>query len=208
VPDYWLLRARIEKVAGNFYASNQDFAQARKVAPQAFAAWSEWGEAVALFARSDGTADARRLFDQALKADPNDMRAHYYLGRADLMAGQYDAARGHFKAALSGLAPDDSRLPEVRSELTAVDQAETAQAATEARIRGMVNGLAAQLKADPENPEGWARLIRSYDVLHDDAARARAVAGMQAQYRDRPETAADILAKAQTAVGGEATGGQ
>jgi cytochrome c-type biogenesis protein CcmH len=208
VPSYWLLRARIEKVAGNFYASNQDFAQAYKIAPQGFKSWSEWGEAVALFARSDGTADARRLFEQALKADPADVRAHYYLGRADLTAGHYDAARSHFQAALAGMAPDDGRVQEVRAELAATDQAETAQVATDARIRGMVSALSAQLKADPENPEGWARLLRSYDVLHDAAARATAVADMQAHYRDRPQVASDILAKAQAAVGGEDTGGQ
>lgn len=208
VPAYWLLRGRIDKLAGSFYASNQDFAQAYKAAPQAFTAWSEWGESVALFARSDETADARRLFEQALKADPNDMRAHYYLGRADLTKGDYPAARGHFKAALAGLSPTDGRVAEVRAELAATDQAEAAQGATDARIRGMVASLSAQLKADPENAEGWARLLRSYDVLHDDAARAKALADMQAHYRNRPEIAADIVARARTAVGGENTGGQ
>ncbi len=208
VPNYWLLRARIDKVAGNFYASNQDFAKAYKIAPEAFAAWSEWGEALALFARSDGTSDARKLFEQALQADPDDMRAHYYLGRADLTVGNYDSARAHFRAALAGLAPDDGRVPEVRAELAAADQAEAAQAASNARIRGMVDTLAAQLQANPENAEGWARLLRSYDVLHDEAAKAKAVAAMQAHYRDRPQVAADILAKAQAAVGGEDTGGQ
>lgn len=208
VPDYWLLRARLEKVALSFYASNQDFAQAYRAAPQSFAAWSEWGEAVTLFAHSDGTGQARRLFDQALKANPDDLLAHYYLGRADLTAGQYETARVHFKAALAGLQPTDGRVPEVRAELVATDQAEAAQAATMARIRGMVSTLAAQLKADPENAEGWARLLRSYDVLHDDAAKAKAVADMQAHYHDRPQVAADILAKAQAAVGGENTGGQ
>jgi cytochrome c-type biogenesis protein CcmH len=208
VPNYWLLRARTEKVAGSFYASNQDFAQAYRVAPQSFAAWSEWGEAVALFARSDGTADARKLFERALTANPDDVLAHYYLGRSDLAAGNYEAARTHFKTALAGMAVNDSRVPEVRAELAAVDQADAAQVQTNARIRGMVGTLAAQLKADPENAEGWARLLRSYDVLHDDAARAKAVVDMQVHYRDRPEVAADILAKAQAAVGGENTGGQ
>ncbi len=41
-------------------------------------------------------------------------------------------------------------------------------------IQGMVDGLAAKLKDDPKNIEGWARLIRSYVVLNqrDKAADA------------------------------------
>ena len=75
--------------------------------------------------------------------------------------------------------------------------------AMSARISGMVASLEAQLKADPENAEGWARLLRSYDVLGDAAARAKARAAMQAHYANRPEVIADILTKAQTRVGSE-----
>lgn len=42
-----------------------------------------------------------------------------------------------------------------------------------AMIAGMVDGLAQKLKADPRNPEGWARLLRSRMVL-GDATQARA----------------------------------
>ncbi len=45
-------------------------------------------------------------------------------------------------------------------------------------IRGMVAGLAARLEDEPNDPEGWAMLIRSYTVLGDaeaaDTALARA----------------------------------
>ena len=32
-------------------------------------------------------------------------------------------------------------------------------------IRGMVEGLAARLEEEPDDPEGWARLARSWRVL-------------------------------------------
>jgi len=43
-------------------------------------------------------------------------------------------------------------------------------------IRGMVDGLAARLEADPSDKAGWARLATAYDVLgeKDKAAAARA----------------------------------
>jgi cytochrome c-type biogenesis protein CcmH len=37
----------------------------------------------------------------------------------------------------------------------------------QAMIRGMVESLAARLKEDPNNLEGWLRLVRSYSVLGD-----------------------------------------
>ena len=36
-----------------------------------------------------------------------------------------------------------------------------------AMINSMVAGLAEKLKSEPENVEGWLRLIRSYTVLND-----------------------------------------
>jgi cytochrome c-type biogenesis protein CcmH len=51
-------------------------------------------------------------------------------------------------------------------------------------IEGMVNGLAARLKRQPDDADGWIRLIRSYVVLGraDEAAKAAeaALAGVTA----------------------------
>lgn len=41
------------------------------------------------------------------------------------------------------------------------------EASRSAAINGMVDGLAAKLKANPANPEGWAKLLRSRMVLGD-----------------------------------------
>ena len=50
----------------------------------------------------------------------------------------------------------------------------------QAMIRGMVERLAARLAEKPDDPEGWARLARAYDVLGEtekaQAARQRAEA--------------------------------
>jgi cytochrome c-type biogenesis protein CcmH len=46
----------------------------------------------------------------------------------------------------------------------AIDPVRTAKA-EEDQVMQMVNGLAAKLKANPDNPKGWAMLARSYKVL-------------------------------------------
>ncbi|NML45701.1 hypothetical protein HHL11_18275 [Ramlibacter sp. G-1-2-2] len=45
-----------------------------------------------------------------------------------------------------------------------------------AQVEGMVNQLAQRLRAEPDDPEGWAMLARSYSALerHGDAAAAYA----------------------------------
>jgi cytochrome c-type biogenesis protein CcmH len=201
--DYWLFLGRIDMLAGNNYDGAQDYEKARALSPDSFTAWSELGEALTFVGGGTSGPEAKQAFEKALKLNPGDARAHYYLGQQALADGQYEAARGHYNAALSTMAPNDVSRPQVLEALKSIDPAETAAKAMSARISGMVASLEAQLKADPENAEGWARLLRSYDVLGDAAARAKARAAMQAHYANRPEVIADILTKAQTRVGSE-----
>lgn len=207
-PVFWLFLARKDMLAGHAYLAAKEFERAESLSPQTFTAWSELGEALAFISNGRVAGDARAAFDKALAIDPADTRAHYYLGRMNLDAGHYEAARTDFTAALAGLASDDVRRPVVAEQLKAVDTAEKAEAATKARVAGMVASLSAQLKAAPDNADGWARLLRSYDVLGDPEARAKAEADMKGHYHDRPDVAQSILARASMAVGAENTGGQ
>jgi cytochrome c-type biogenesis protein CcmH len=52
--------------------------------------------------------------------------------------------------------------------------ADMAPADQAAAIRGMVDGLAARLKENPEDAEGWRRLARSYSVLGENGRAAGA----------------------------------
>ncbi len=72
-------------------------------------------------------------------------------------------------------------------------QAVQAMAPTDqqAVIRGMVDNLAAKLKANPKDPQGWVRLIRARTVLGDKAAAMQAKAdGLAALKGDAAGTAA------------------
>ena len=55
----------------------------------------------------------------------------------------------------------------------------SAQKAQDDQVRAMIDGLAAKLKANPDNPKGWAMLARSYKVMGrlQDAEDAYAKAG-------------------------------
>ncbi|MEM7498034.1 MAG: c-type cytochrome biogenesis protein CcmI [Pseudomonadota bacterium] len=58
----------------------------------------------------------------------------------------------------------------------------------DAMIEGMVEGLATRLAEHPQDPEGWAMLVRSYAVLqHADRARSALTDGLAALGADTPE---------------------
>lgn len=203
-PVYWLFLARIELATGHYYDAAKAFEHCQSLVPENFSAWSEMGEALVLVAGGTVPADAQRAFEKALTIDADDPRAHYYLGKLALDNGDYPVARAHYERALNQLAADDSRREVIADQLRAVDMARTNADGP----RAMVAQLEAKLKADPENPDGWARLLRSYAVLGNAPARAKALAAMRAHYRDRPELADSIAARSQGAVGAENTGGQ
>ena len=207
-PLFWLLSGRIDMQAGQFYDAAKAFERSQSLAPATFTAWSELGEALTFMAKGTVGPDAHTAFMRALAIDANDARAHFYLGREAVAQGRYDDARGHFSIVLSQLPVNDPRRAEVVDQLKTTDQAELTQKAMQARIGGMVATLDAQLKASPDNPDGWARLLRSWSVLGNQPAYDAALKAMRAEYHDRPAIAADIEARAKAAVGGENTGGE
>ena len=62
-------------------------------------------------------------------------------------------------------------------------------------VRGMVAGLAARLKTNPDDPEGWVRLVRAYAVLGETARREAALKDASLRYakRYRPEFLPETL---------------
>lgn len=60
-------------------------------------------------------------------------------------------------------------------------------------ILGMVDSLAAKLEDTPDNPQGWARLIRARYVLGQEAQAQADIARVKDIYKTRPEIAAQIV---------------
>ena len=56
----------------------------------------------------------------------------------------------------------------------------------------MVDGLAARLVEDPEDPEGWTRLLRSRIVLGDTLQLVKDHKTMAKVYETRPEIMVQI----------------
>jgi len=151
-------------------------------------------------------------FQAALKLEPNNPRADFYLALALEQSGRRAEALAAFQAIATASPPTAPWMPLVNQHIAAnsagmplasapaasaqstapaapgnpsADDIANAQAMSEGdrgeMIRGMVASLDARLKEDPNNFEGWMRLVRSYAMLKDkERAQAALKDGLKA----------------------------
>ncbi|MBO9629021.1 MAG: c-type cytochrome biogenesis protein CcmI [Shinella sp.] len=161
------------------------------------------GYAEALIALADGvvTADARKPLEASLKLKPDNPRTRYYLALALEQEGRKPEARAAFEALAKDSPADAAWLPLVNKHIVAlgeggatptlgnptVDDVAAAQDLStgdrQQMIAGMVESLAAKLQENPNNFEGWMRIIRSYVVLDQ---RPKAEAALQTALKTFP----------------------
>ena len=94
---------------------------------------------------------------------------------------EYEAAKRFADQIQSG--PDSDAIRDIQN-LSEEDQA--------AAIEGMVESLRARLETEPNNPQGWTRLLRSRKVLGQEA---EAKADMETLRQVLPDQADAIIAQ-------------
>jgi cytochrome c-type biogenesis protein CcmH len=153
---------------------------------------ADLGEALTGAANGVVTAEAKSAFERALRLNPDDFRARYFVGLAAEQDGRPKEAAELWRNMLASAPADAPWIGLLRESLARVDpgavpargpSAEDVAAASElspeqraAMVRGMVERLAERLKKDGSDVEGWLRLVRAYMVL-GDRDRALAAAG-------------------------------
>lgn len=150
----------------------------------------------ALMMRNDGTVDeqAEAAFEEALKLDPENAQAAYYLGLGALQRGDRAAAKARWTALLENAPPGAPWAAGLKAQLAELDapdepaiapqvdrEAMEAVAALDAEdqqamIEGMVGRLARRLEDNPGDLDGWLRLARAYQVLGRPTAARSAIA--------------------------------
>jgi len=140
---------------------------------------------------------------RAVTLDNTTVSARYYLGTAAEQDGKRDEAAKIWRDLIAEAPAGAYWVSDVRAALTRVEAGVAASpgpnaaqiaAATKqppdqqtAMIRGMVDGLAARLKQDGSDPDGWVRLVRSYKVLGDQDKAQAAVSDAQRALASDPE---------------------
>jgi cytochrome c-type biogenesis protein CcmH len=232
-PEGWRMLGWSYMQTGRFADAAGAYGRASALDPANADYQSARGEALVRAADGHVTPDARAAFARAVKGDPTDPRARYFLAAAKDQDGDHAGAMADWIALLKSAPPGAPWAPEVRGfviriaqsrgedvsaklpplpppvpgdaqagaadsqgggappggptpdQVAAVQQMSPAQ--QQAMIHSMVDTLAARLKANPNDPDGWVNLMRARMVLNDPAAA-------QAAYRDaRKALAGDRL---------------
>ncbi|TJW12614.1 MAG: c-type cytochrome biogenesis protein CcmI [Mesorhizobium sp.] len=143
------------------------------------------GEAIANAAGGIVSADAQAAFEAALKLDPANPKATFYLAMGMAQEGRLDEAKAAWQKMLAALPQDSPWRGAVEQALTEsakrsvasgepangpgaadVDAASSMSPQDrEAMINTMVVGLDEKLRQNPRDAEGWMQLVRSYVVL-------------------------------------------
>ena len=201
----WLLLARTQAARGRWTDSAAAYHQALALTQQRPDVAAAYGEMLVMAADGMVTPPARDAFAMALARDPRSVPARYYLALSDAQAGDAPAAIEAWQRLLAEAPADAPWAPSVKARIAETakaaglpmppppapaardsaggpstdDVAAAAQMTPEARaqmVRGMVERLAARLKSQPGDLDGWLRLARAYEVLDETDKAADAYA--------------------------------
>lgn len=198
--DGWILYARTVSMMGQWGKAKEAYRKGLELGAGGADVYAGYGEMLLLESQGVVTPAAETAFRTALKSDPKNDVARFYLALADSQAGDVKKAIAGWLALASEI-PDDSPMrdeitrrvaeaarsggfpppplpkgmepaPEEGPTPEQMAQAENmTPAEREALVGGMIAKLAEKLKASPEDADGWQRLGRAYGVQgHVDLA--------------------------------------
>jgi cytochrome c-type biogenesis protein CcmH len=198
-PLYYLAMAQVE--SGQVQLGIHNLKKAAALAPNQPNIWASLGEAQTLAAADQSVSpEASVAFSRALQLDPKGVRPRYYLARAKIERGDVAGGLADWRALSADLPPGSGEAQAIQAEIARVEGVgpTTVEASPQqAMIQQMVEGLAARLKQDPNDAQGWARLIRSYAVLGDKAKMNAALDEARRIFKDRPSDRAAIESAAE-----------
>lgn len=207
-PEPLVYLSHADLAAGDLVGAEAAVRKAIALQPARAEFWGMLGEILTQKAGQDGAPDAIAALQHATALDPKLPGPRYYLARAQMAGGDVQGGLKAWRALSADLPANDPRHDVLVAQIAAVEkngslpsaQAAAPQVDQQAMIGAMVARLAAQLAMQPDNPQGWGRLIRSYGVLGDEPKRQAALTRAQALFKNHPDAwkqVQDAMANAQ-----------
>jgi cytochrome c-type biogenesis protein CcmH len=220
-PEGWRMLGWSYMQTGRYADAANAYGRASALDPANGEYLSAQGEALTQAAGGQVTPGAREVFRIALAKDAGDPRARYFLAMARDQDGDHPGAMADWIALLKSAPPDAPWTADVRAfvqraaKARGEDLAATLPPATpgpgagpdaaqvaaaqgmdpadqQAMITGMVDYLAARLKTNPRDSDGWVKLMRARMVLGQTDAAAGALHAALAAYAGTPEQQAAL----------------
>lgn len=185
----WDVLAPIYLRSGRGEDAVHAFAHAIRINGESAARLFGMGEALVEMSDGSVSPEAEKAFQRAVELDPSDVRPLFFLASGLMQQGKLPEAATMIRDMLEKAPADVPWREQAQTALADIEKriatgSSTAQPApagpsaddvaaakdmsTEDRnamIEGMVASLASRLKDNPDDLEGWKRLVRSYVVL-------------------------------------------
>ena len=190
--------ALAENQSDSPHAAAKALRKAIALAPQRADLWEMLGVSLVAAAGGDETGETIAAFRTAVDLDPSLVLARFHLARAMSQAGDREGAVKALLALRRDLPSDDDRRESLDQAIEEAKAPAVSPKGNDQMIAGMVAGLAKRLETNPDDPEGWIRLVRSYAVLGDAKARDAALARAKSRYGAEPNIVQRLVAAAKT----------
>ena len=195
----WRAIAPAYRALGRYGDAAKAFSRILSLSEPSAALHADLGEALTQDAQGLVTEAAVRSFEEALKADPENVKARFFRALAHQQDGASDVAVRQWQALLASapaVAPwrgtveaeiARAQMGAVAPELSEEQLAANRSLSPEDRhamIRSMVEGLAARLSRNGNDLNGWLRLAKSRLVLGEPEEARRALDRAQDEFRN------------------------
>ncbi|HET9159490.1 MAG TPA: c-type cytochrome biogenesis protein CcmI, partial [Caulobacteraceae bacterium] len=192
--------AMAQAQAGEVQLGIHNMKRVAELAPEQPQVWTALGQLL-IAATPDGTVPPEAVvdFNKALALDPKAAMPRFLLGQAKVESGDVAGGVAMWRALQSEMPPGGEAAKAMDQFIAKAEGGGGAAAPAAApagpqsdMIQGMVASLAAKLKQNPNDVDGWSRLIRSYAVLGDTAKMNAALEEARRIFKDRPSDRARI----------------
>ncbi len=208
-PEAWIRLGRTASAAGDPAGAAEAYGRALPLAPDRADIAAAQGAALVEAAGGQVDAAARNAFETAMRLDPRQPRARYFLALARAQGGDLKGAIADWAALARAAPPDAPYLGTIRAQVAQAAQrlgldpagidlgapadnpalaahiAALPEADRRKAIEGMVAGLAARLERTPDDVPGWLRLANAYKQLGQPERARTALAGLATRVPDR-----------------------
>lgn len=184
-------RARL--ASGEAFAAARAFEAAAALRPREAERWTDLAEAL-LALDPPAVAEARRALERAQGLAPRSLETRYWDGRVAVEAGEVARGVAVWRALADDAGLDPARRVALESEIAQAEGGGSPQ--VDAAIAGMVDRLAARLRAQPDDPQGWTQLARAYAVLDRERDLAETLIEVRRRFAGRADVVAAVEAAA------------
>jgi cytochrome c-type biogenesis protein CcmH len=182
------------------------FQQALRLNGESAARLEGLGEAMVLRDNGQVNQTARMAFSEALKRNPESLKAQFWVAVSDEQDGNYEQAAEAYRKIIEAspegapwrmmvgtrlavvqqqLDPTGSSAPALSPEMMRSAEDMTREERAQ-MVENMVAGLAERLEAEGNDLDGWLRLMRAYTVLGKSGEAEQAAASARENFKDDP----------------------